>query len=212
MTTFGWSARCRFPSLAFVPHLVGVRVAIASPPHAEAPLLVGLLANKDPSARKYAEWTGKACRADGLRYELRELDDAIDVESALRDANDDPRVHGIIVYCKCKFTHVSVERMNHSHITCLVLSQIPSLGRSSPFPVIATTISYVTRWTTSAMWKDSATSTGPISIGTFDTWIRRPILKNVSYRAPRCPSSNFWKSVPVVTIIPNRLAVVWKAK
>ena len=66
--------------------------------NAEAPLLVGLLANKDPAARKYAEWTGKACRADGLRYELRTLDDPIEVEAALIDANDDPRVHGIIVY------------------------------------------------------------------------------------------------------------------
>ena len=64
----------------------------------EAPLLVGLLANSDPAAKKYAEWTGRACKADGIRYELREIDDAIDVENALRDANDDPRVHGIIVY------------------------------------------------------------------------------------------------------------------
>lgn len=59
---------------------------------------MGLLANKDPAARKYAEWTGKACRADGLRYELRTLEDPIQVEAALIDANDDPRVHGIIVY------------------------------------------------------------------------------------------------------------------
>ncbi|GKY94883.1 hypothetical protein MPSEU_000453200 [Mayamaea pseudoterrestris] len=64
----------------------------------EAPLLVGLLANKDPAAVKYAEWTGKACQADGLRYELRRLNDAIDVENALLDANNDPRVHGVIVY------------------------------------------------------------------------------------------------------------------
>jgi len=64
----------------------------------EAPLLVGLLANSDPAAKKYAEWTGRACRADGLRYELRELPDAIDVEAALSAANQDPRVHGIIVY------------------------------------------------------------------------------------------------------------------
>jgi len=64
----------------------------------EAPLLVGLLANSDPAAKKYAEWTGRACRADGIRYELRTMDDPIDVEAALRDANDDPRVHGIIVY------------------------------------------------------------------------------------------------------------------
>lgn len=59
---------------------------------------MGLLANSDPAARQYAEWTGKACRADGLRYELRTLADPIDMESALLDANDDPRVHGIIVY------------------------------------------------------------------------------------------------------------------
>lgn len=64
----------------------------------EPPLLIGLLANKDPAARQYAEWTGKACQNDGLRYELRTVDDPIDVEAALIDANDDPRVHGIIVY------------------------------------------------------------------------------------------------------------------
>jgi len=64
----------------------------------EAPLLVGLLANNDPAAKQYAEWTGKACRADGLRYELREIQDPIDVEAALNEANNDPKVHGIIVY------------------------------------------------------------------------------------------------------------------
>jgi len=64
----------------------------------DAPLLVGLLANNDPAAKQYAEWTGKACRADGLRYELRNIPDAIDVDAALQEANDDPKVHGIIVY------------------------------------------------------------------------------------------------------------------
>jgi methylenetetrahydrofolate dehydrogenase (NAD+) len=64
----------------------------------EPPLLVGLLANKDPAAKQYAEWTGRACQNDGLRYELRTVDDPIDVENALIDANQDPRVHGIIVY------------------------------------------------------------------------------------------------------------------
>jgi len=64
----------------------------------EAPLLVGLLANKDPAAKKYAEWTGKACMNDGIRYDLRIIDDPIDVEAALDNANNDPKVHGIIVY------------------------------------------------------------------------------------------------------------------
>jgi methylenetetrahydrofolate dehydrogenase (NAD+) len=65
---------------------------------AESPLLVGILVNHDPAAKQYAEWTGKACRKDGLRYELRVVDDPLDVEAVLVDANDDPKVHGIIVY------------------------------------------------------------------------------------------------------------------
>jgi len=77
---------------------VKTRVAQLKESGIDAPLLVGLLANDDPAAKKYAEWTGRACRADGLRYELRQLDDPIDVESALHKANQDPNVHGIIVY------------------------------------------------------------------------------------------------------------------
>lgn len=57
---------------------------------ADAPLLVGLLANEDPAAIQYAEWTGKACRNDGLRYELRKVD-RMDVERALQV--------GIACYC-----------------------------------------------------------------------------------------------------------------
>ena len=59
---------------------------------------MGLLANSDPAARKYAEWTGRACRADGLRYDLRIVDDPVDVDRTLQSLNDDPDVHGIIVY------------------------------------------------------------------------------------------------------------------
>jgi len=77
---------------------IKTKVAAMKKQGLEPPLLVGLLANKDPAAIKYAEWTGKACRNDGLRYELRKIEDPIDVEAALMDANDDPRVHGIIVY------------------------------------------------------------------------------------------------------------------
>lgn len=36
------------------------RVAALKDKGIPAPLLVGLLANKDPAAKKYAEWTGKA--------------------------------------------------------------------------------------------------------------------------------------------------------
>lgn len=60
--------------------------------------MVGLLANSDPSALQYAEWTARACRADGLRYELRCIEDPVRMEEALNAANADPSVHGIIVY------------------------------------------------------------------------------------------------------------------
>mmetsp|Transcript_21127 Transcript_21127/g.41874 ORF Transcript_21127/g.41874 Transcript_21127/m.41874 type:complete len:373 (+) Transcript_21127:92-1210(+) len=61
------------------------------------PKLVGFLANSDPAARKYAEWTGRACLGDGIGYELREVD-AMDLEKALHDANNDCSVHGIMIY------------------------------------------------------------------------------------------------------------------
>jgi methylenetetrahydrofolate dehydrogenase (NAD+) len=64
----------------------------------DAPLLVGLLSNSDPAAKQYAEWTKRACEADGLRYELRQIADPLDVEATLQQLNDDPNVHGIIVY------------------------------------------------------------------------------------------------------------------
>lgn len=62
-----------------------------------SPKLVGILANDDDAARKYAQWTMKACTADNIQYELREVD-KMDVERALAEANSDASVHGIIIY------------------------------------------------------------------------------------------------------------------
>jgi methylenetetrahydrofolate dehydrogenase (NAD+) len=61
------------------------------------PKLVGLLANGDPAARKYAEWTGRAFTADGLRFELREVEE-MQLEEELERMNCDPEVHGIMIY------------------------------------------------------------------------------------------------------------------
>lgn len=77
-----------------------VRRYIQEEMHGHGPKLVGLLAHGDPSAKKYAEWTGKACRRDGIRYELREVEKD-DLLEALESANHDPDVHGIIVYYPC---------------------------------------------------------------------------------------------------------------
>jgi len=37
------------------------------------PTLVGFLGTGDVSAKKYSEWTSKACEADGIKFEVREV-------------------------------------------------------------------------------------------------------------------------------------------
>eukprot|EP00930_Biecheleria_cincta_P099056 TRINITY_DN90704_c0_g1_i1.p1 TRINITY_DN90704_c0_g1~~TRINITY_DN90704_c0_g1_i1.p1 ORF type:complete len:377 (+),score=85.24 TRINITY_DN90704_c0_g1_i1:25-1155(+) len=61
------------------------------------PKLVGFLANADPPSRKYAEWTAKAFEADGLRFELREVEESL-LEEQLEKANIEPDVHGVMIY------------------------------------------------------------------------------------------------------------------
>eukprot|EP00747_Dinoflagellata_sp_TGD_P156407 gnl/TRDRNA2_/TRDRNA2_177660_c0_seq1.p1 gnl/TRDRNA2_/TRDRNA2_177660_c0~~gnl/TRDRNA2_/TRDRNA2_177660_c0_seq1.p1 ORF type:complete len:351 (+),score=65.10 gnl/TRDRNA2_/TRDRNA2_177660_c0_seq1:83-1135(+) len=74
-----------------------IQEEVARLPGGVGPKMVGFLANKDPAARKYAEWTGKAMARDSLRFELREVEPH-DLEQALEDANRDPEVHGIMIY------------------------------------------------------------------------------------------------------------------
>ncbi|KAL6720705.1 Methylenetetrahydrofolate dehydrogenase [NAD(+)] [Lecanora helva] len=62
-----------------------------------APLLVGFLANKDPAARKYAEWTGRTCQENGFKFQMREVDRE-ELESSIISANEDELIDGIIVY------------------------------------------------------------------------------------------------------------------
>ncbi|KAI9098719.1 hypothetical protein DFS34DRAFT_618695 [Phlyctochytrium arcticum] len=61
------------------------------------PLLVAFLANDDQAAKKYAEWTAKTCAETGLRFELREVP-RTELEDKVVEANEDPDVHGIMVY------------------------------------------------------------------------------------------------------------------
>ncbi|KAF8430311.1 hypothetical protein EV426DRAFT_580917 [Tirmania nivea] len=62
-----------------------------------SPLLVGFLANADPAARMYADWTARTCKENGFAYQLREVDKE-DLEEAILGANHDDSVDGIIVY------------------------------------------------------------------------------------------------------------------
>ncbi|MCJ1337640.1 hypothetical protein MMC09_002923 [Bachmanniomyces sp. S44760] len=62
-----------------------------------APLLVGFLANADPAAHMYADWTDRICKENGFRFELRQVDRE-ELEDYLISANQDDAVDGIIVY------------------------------------------------------------------------------------------------------------------
>lgn len=61
------------------------------------PKLVGLLANTDPAAKMYAQWTGKTCNEVGVAYELLEVPKET-LEEAIYNANNDDSVDGILVY------------------------------------------------------------------------------------------------------------------
>ncbi|KAJ1968646.1 Methylenetetrahydrofolate dehydrogenase [NAD(+)] [Dispira parvispora] len=61
------------------------------------PKLVGFLANTDAAAEKYAEWTAKTCAETGVTFELRQVDKTV-LEDEIIVANQDPKVHGILVY------------------------------------------------------------------------------------------------------------------
>lgn len=61
------------------------------------PKLVGFLANDDPAAQMYANWTGKTCELLGFTYELVQVNKN-ELESALIAANNNDDVNGIMVY------------------------------------------------------------------------------------------------------------------
>ena len=58
-------------------------VSIMSSP----PVLVGFLANDDPPAKKYAEWTAISCEKVGIKFELREVSQ-FELEDQIEKANE----------------------------------------------------------------------------------------------------------------------------
>ncbi|CAJ2513478.1 Uu.00g015970.m01.CDS01 [Anthostomella pinea] len=61
------------------------------------PTLVAFLANGDPAAVKYAEWSKKTCEENGFDFDLRQVDKD-NLEEGIMAANEDSKVDGIIVY------------------------------------------------------------------------------------------------------------------
>ena len=58
---------------------------------------MSFLANADPAAKMYAEFTKKTSLECGFRFEIREVDKE-DLEDAIMEANADNDVEGIMVY------------------------------------------------------------------------------------------------------------------
>ncbi|KAM0330037.1 hypothetical protein ACHAQA_004208 [Verticillium albo-atrum] len=61
------------------------------------PSLVAFLANDDPAAVKYAEWSQKTCQDNGFDFDLRKVANH-ELEEKIMEANDDDSVDGMIVY------------------------------------------------------------------------------------------------------------------
>ncbi|KAJ9615210.1 Methylenetetrahydrofolate dehydrogenase [NAD(+)] [Cladophialophora chaetospira] len=61
------------------------------------PHLLGLLANNDPAAKVYADWTERTCRENGFSYTLQHVEKD-SVEETIMSANANPLYDGIIIY------------------------------------------------------------------------------------------------------------------
>ncbi|KAK1829877.1 methylenetetrahydrofolate dehydrogenase [Podospora conica] len=61
------------------------------------PTLAAFLANDDPAAAQYAEWSKKTCEENGFAFDLHRVDKE-NLEEAIVAANNDASVDGIIVY------------------------------------------------------------------------------------------------------------------
>ncbi|WP_437729136.1 bifunctional methylenetetrahydrofolate dehydrogenase/methenyltetrahydrofolate cyclohydrolase [Sorangium sp. So ce861] len=72
-----------------------IRAELAALP--EPLFLVGVLAADHGPSYTYAEYTRKACEDVGVRFEIRHAT-RLSAESAIRSANEDAGVHGIMVY------------------------------------------------------------------------------------------------------------------
>ncbi|KFY74513.1 hypothetical protein V499_05468 [Pseudogymnoascus sp. VKM F-103] len=61
------------------------------------PRVIGLLANDDPAAKMYADWSSKTCIENGFSFDLQTVTKDT-LEDAIQSANADPSINGILVY------------------------------------------------------------------------------------------------------------------
>ncbi|KAG2214901.1 hypothetical protein INT46_007861, partial [Mucor plumbeus] len=75
------------------------------------PTLVGFLANDDPAAKKYAEWTARSCKETGVNFNLIKVDKDL-LEKNIVEANLDKKVNGIMVYYPIFGNHLDLYLQN----------------------------------------------------------------------------------------------------
>ncbi|KAL8760876.1 MAG: hypothetical protein Q9184_002964 [Pyrenodesmia sp. 2 TL-2023] len=97
MTTQDQTTPCKVVSAGIISKSLQLEVGEGLSRLKREPLLVGFLANKDPAARLYADWTKKACKENGFGFSLREVDRE-ELEGQILATNLDGSVDGIIVY------------------------------------------------------------------------------------------------------------------
>ena len=62
LTPSGFPAACKVVLAGVIAKDLMVEVSESLSTVGKAPFLVGFLANRDPAARKYAEWTDRTCQ------------------------------------------------------------------------------------------------------------------------------------------------------
>lgn len=75
---------------------------------------MGFLANEDPAARKYAEWTMKSCQETGVDFSLVKVDKE-SLEQSILKANEDKSINGIMVYYPVFGNHHDLYLQNRIH-------------------------------------------------------------------------------------------------
>ncbi|KAI5369955.1 Putative tetrahydrofolate dehydrogenase/cyclohydrolase, NAD(P)-binding domain superfamily [Septoria linicola] len=97
MASTGTTSSCKVVLASAIAKSLLSEVASGIKALPQPPRLHGFLANDDPAAEMYANWTKKTCEENGVTFTLRKVDREA-LEDEIRYANQDDQVDGMIVY------------------------------------------------------------------------------------------------------------------
>ncbi|MCJ1386510.1 NAD-dependent 5,10-methylenetetrahydrafolate dehydrogenase, partial [Xylographa soralifera] len=110
------SASCKVVLAGSVAQSLLAEVAHGLQKLERAPVLAGFLANSDPAARMYANWTDRTCKENGFLFQLRNVNRE-ELEEHILAANHDSSIDGIDQYLQ-QIVDVSkdVEGLCHKYV------------------------------------------------------------------------------------------------